>query len=186
MYQYLHKYFSLNRTLTLPGIGSFYAETQSANLDFINKTLLAPATVIHYKSEEAFADEKFYNFLSKEERVSEIESTGHFNLFVSNLKQQLETGAELKFQGIGTLTKNEDGFVFTQDETLQNLFPAIAAERVIRQHAEHNVRVGEDDKTSTEMHAHLAKQEVKKEQWWIIAIILAAVGIAAIAVYYIK
>ena len=62
----------------------------------------------------------------------------------------------------------------------------IAAERVIRLHAEHNVRVGEDDKTTTEMHAQLAKQEAKKEQWWIIAIILAAVGIAAIAVYYIK
>jgi len=186
MYQYLHKYFSLNKNLVLPGIGSFYAETQSANLDFINKTLLAPVTVIHYKGEEAVADEKFYNFLSKEAGLNEIEATDHFNFFATNLKQQLETGAELKFQGIGTLIKNENGFLFKQDETLTNLFPAIITERVIRQHAEHNVRVGEDDKTSTEMHAQLAKREVKKEQWWIIAIILATVGIAAIAFYYIK
>ncbi|HRH51614.1 MAG TPA: hypothetical protein PLP23_22890 [Panacibacter sp.] len=184
MYQYLHKYFSLNRTLTLPGIGSFYAETQSANLDFINKTLLAPVIVIHYKSEDAIAEEKFYNFLSKESGLNKIESTDHFNFFTTNLKQQLETGTELKFQGIGTLLKNEDGFLFKQDEALRNLFPVIAAERVIRLHAEHNIRVGEDDKTSTEMHAHLAKREVKKDQWWIIAIILAAVGIAAIAFYY--
>ena len=184
MYQYLHKYFSLNKNLVLPGIGSFYAEIQSANLDFINKTLLAPVTVIHYKNEEAVADEMFYNFLSKETGVSEIESINRFSHFSKDLKQQLETGAVLQFQGIGTLTKNEEGFLFTQDETLQNLFPSIAAERVIRQHAEHNVRVGEDNKTSTEMHAQLAKQEVKKERWWIAAIILAAVGIAAIAFYY--
>ena len=81
MYQHLYKYFSLNQTLALPGIGSFYAETQSANLDFINKTLLAPVTVIHYKSEEVIADEKFNSFLSAEEGVSEVESINHFNLF---------------------------------------------------------------------------------------------------------
>ena len=186
MYQYLHKYFSLNKTLTIPGIGSFYAETQSANLDFINKTLLAPVTVIHYKNGETVTDEKFYKFLSNEAGLSETESADRFKLFANELRQQLKTGSILQFKGIGTLTKNKEGLLFKQDDALQNLFPAITAERVIRQHAEHNVRVGEDDKTSTEMHAHLAKQEVKKEQWWIVALILAGVGIAAIAFYYLR
>lgn len=186
MYQYLNKYFSINKNVALPGIGSFYAETQPANLDFINKTLFPPAAVIHYRNDEAVADEKFYSFLSKEAGIDQPELENRFNKFIKDLKQRLESGTVLEFSGIGTLQKNEEGFIFKQDESLQNIFPSIPAERVVRQHAEHNVRVGEDDKTSTEMHVQLAWQEVKEEQWWIAAVVLAVAGIAAILVYYFK
>ncbi len=184
MDQYLLKYFSINRSLALPGIGFFYTETKPAVLDFVNKTLQAPVTEVVYSNETNDDGEKLCGFISKESGLSTTDAVGRFNQYVQQIKQQLETGAVIELQGIGTLSKKEGNYSFTPGLNIQNFFPGIIAERVIRQNAEHNVRVGEDNKTSTEMHVSLARQEVKKERWWIAALVLGAIGIAVIAYYY--
>jgi nucleoid DNA-binding protein len=183
MLQYIHKYFALHKNIALPGIGSFNVETQNAKLDFINKTLRPPVPVIRYNKYDK-ADEMFYNFLSKEIGVSESDAVSNFNHFTEQLKEQLETGRILTLQGIGTLTKNALGYSFAADNIVQNFFPNLAVERVIRQNAEHTVKVGEEHKTSTQMHRELQQKVVKKDNWFVTAIILGAIGIVAIALYY--
>ena len=184
MDQYLLKYFSINSSLALPGIGSFYIETNPATLDFVNKTLHAPVTEIVYSDEANPGDEKLYSFISNESGLSKAEAGNRINQFVQQIKLQLETGRAIELHGIGTLIQKEESYFFTPALTGKNFFPGVTAERVIRQHAEHNVRVGEDNKTSTEMHIQLAQQEVKEERWWIAAIVLAFIGIAVIVYHY--
>lgn len=184
MDQYLLKYFSINRSLVLPGIGFFYIETKPASLDFVNKTLHAPVTEVMYSNDENSDGETLVRFISKESGLSTTDAAGRFNLFIQQIKQQLETGDVLALQGIGTLSKKDDSYSFTPGLNSQSLFPDLSAERVIRQNAEHNVRVGEHNKTSTEMHIQLAQQEVKEERWWIAAIVLTVTGIAVIAYHY--
>jgi len=183
MHQYIHKYFALNKNVSLPGIGSFNAEMQSAKLDFINKTVEAPATVIRY-NENGGIDREFYNFLSKETGLNESGAANDFNQFASELKEQLETSYVLELKGIGTLTKDSSGYSFVANNTAQKFFPDVVAERVIRQNAEHIVKVGEYHKTSTQMHKELQYRSVKKDNWFISAIILGAIGVVAIALYY--
>jgi len=183
MYQYIHKYFALNKNVTLPGIGSFNVETKPAKLDFINKTLHSPAPVIHYNKYYK-ADKRFYNFLSKETGVNESNIVNNFNRFTERLKEQLESSCILELQGIGTLTKNASGYSFVADNTVQYFFHDAVAERVIRQNAEHTVKVGEEHKTSTQMHRELRQKAVKKDNWFVTAIILGAIGIVAIVLYY--
>ena len=183
MHQYIHKYFALNKKVALPGIGSFNAEVQNAKLDFINKTLQAPVYVIRYNQNDS-ADEKFYNFLSKETGVNETNAASNFNRFTSELKEQLETIHVLELKGIGTLKKNGSGYSFDANNTIQDFFPVVAAERVIRQNAEHTVKVGESHKTSTQMHQELKQRPVKKDKWFISALVLGGIGIVAIILYY--
>src|SRR3954452_25424262 len=131
MHEYIHKYFALNKKVVLPGMGSFMAEMQNAKLDFINKTLQAPLHIIRYDQNNS-ADEKFYNFLSKETGLNETEAANNFNHFTNELKEQLEVNHVLELKGIGTLTKNASGYSFDANNTIQDFFPEIAAERVIR------------------------------------------------------
>ncbi|HEY6978601.1 MAG TPA: hypothetical protein VH396_20025 [Chitinophagaceae bacterium] len=183
MHQYIHKYFSLNRNVALAGIGSFNAEIQSAKLDFINKTLQAPVTVIRY-NENGCVDKEFYKFLSKETGLNESDVVTNFDHFTNELKEQLETNCILELKGIGTLTKDSSCYSFVASSTVQSFFPEVVAERVIRQNAEHIVKVGEYHKTSTQMHRELQHRRVKKDNWLISALILGVIGIVAIALYY--
>ncbi|HRI19484.1 MAG TPA: hypothetical protein PLA68_00960 [Panacibacter sp.] len=185
MYQYLHKYFSLYKNLSLPGIGSFNTTAQPARIDFTNKTLHAPRYTIHYNSEHTSTDDKFYKFLAKETGLKYDDAAHQLKEFTTQITDKLKDGVLVKFEGIGTLVKKEEGYLFDAgDNYVSDFFPSITAGRVIRQNAEHNVRVGEDDKTSTEMQQRLTQTIVKEERWWISALVLAVIGIAAILYYY--
>jgi len=184
MHQYVYKYFALNKSIMLPGIGSFSAEMQNAKLDFINRTLHPPSMVIHYNQYEK-GDKEFYNFLSKETGLSEGDAATNFNHFASQLKEQLEKTNILELNGIGTLTKNESGYSFVAKNAVANFFPDLVAERVIRQNVEHTVKVGEYHKTSTQMLKELQRRVAKKDSWFINAVILAAIGVMAIFLYFV-
>ena len=184
MYQYLHKYFSLYKNLPLQGIGSFNITAQHAQLDFSNKTLHAPFYTINYTNEEPVIEEGFYNFLAKEAGLQYSDAVDQLKQFTMQLTDELKAGGSVQFKGIGTLIKQDESYLFDADIAIQGFFPAITVERVIRQNAEHNVRVGEDHKTSTQMQQQLTQIKVKEERWWIAAIVLAVVGIVAIAYYY--
>jgi hypothetical protein len=184
MNQYLAKYFALYKKLILPGIGSFNSATQPAQLEFVEKTLHAPAHIIIFQQDESADDTNFISFLIKETGLEQYEAASRFSQFITQVKEKLQAGIALQLPGLGVLTNNGSSYAFTAD-SLQQYFPGVIAERVIRQNAQHAVRVGEDEKTSTEMHEMLNK-EVVQDRWWIGAIVLAVVGIAAILYYYLS
>lgn len=181
MHQYIHKYFALHKTVTLPGIGSFIVETQNAKLDFIEKVVHAPKYSIVYNNYDKTGD-AFYNFLLKETGESNV--TERFNYFLQDIKEQLDNHQSVALPGIGTLKKSPLGYSFVADSAVQNYLPSLAAGRVIRQSTEHTVRVGEEHRTSTEMHEHLKRKIIKEENWFVTALVLGIIGVAAIALYY--
>jgi hypothetical protein len=183
MYQYLAKYFSLNKRLVLPGIGLLNASVKPSQLEFVEKTLHAPVYAISFQQDENATDHQFISFLSKEINVSEHDAGNRFSNFVQQIIYKLQPGFGLQLPGLGFLSKNDDAYDFISTDTLQQIYPGVAAERVIRQNAQHTVRVGEDHKTSAEMYDILHK-EATHDRWWIAAIVLSVVGIAAILYYY--
>ncbi len=185
MQEYLHKYFALHKKLILPGLGSFHTNVLPAQLNFIDKTIHAPIHTIFHDTEIEAEDEKFYSYLSKETGLHPQEALDKFFQFIEHIKSQLDQGDVIELQGIGTLTKNKDGYSLEPDNAVQKFFQPLTAERVVRQNVEHFVTVGEHERTSTQMHQELFnKAVIKKESWWISAIILGTIGMAAIAYYY--
>jgi len=184
MNQYLVKYFALYKKLILPGIGSFNSSTQPAQLEFVEKTLHAPVHTIIFHEDVQANDENFVSFLIKETGLGQSEASGKFNYFITQLKEKLQSGIALQLPGLGILTNNGDAYSFTA-ENQQQFFPGVTAERVIRQNAQHSIRVGEDQKTSAEMH-ELLHQEATQDRWWIAAIVLGVIGIAAILYHYLS
>jgi hypothetical protein len=189
--QAVKKYFSLHHHFALPGIGNFSFQTAQAHIDFVNREIKAPATAITFTNDNVVADKEFYNFLSRELQVDEPQAERQFEDFAASLKSELNEQKKIHLHGIGYLTKQSAHlFSFQPEEIPIDYFPVITAERVIRKNATHFVKVGEQERTSTEMHTAL-HQEVKtvqiekpRERWWIPAAILAFIGIVALIFYY--
>ncbi len=182
----LQKYFILYKKLSLPGIGWFSAEESAARLDFTEKKLQAPSQVVNFYPQAALPNKVFFQFLSQELAVEETQAIRHFNQFIFDLKDQLSNSGSIALPGIGKLYKNEKNeYEFQSENWMSDYFPDLSAERIIRQGAEHTIRVGEEEKTNTQMHEMLFIEEknTSTDYWWLYAVILALLGIAAL-IYY--
>ena len=186
MYTAVKKFLALHHHLSLPGIGSFTVETIPAQINIANRSILPSNEKINFSNEILPSEKKFYSFLSEELSVDETQAQRSFIHFVDDLKSDLLDKKEILFKGIGKLIQPADEIIFKADE-LPVYYPELTAERIIRKNTTHTVRVGEDERSSTEMHTHHLQTKEKiinGEKWWIPALILAIIGIAAIVGYY--
>ncbi|MGZ8553673.1 MAG: hypothetical protein ACXWV8_09730, partial [Chitinophagaceae bacterium] len=90
-----------------------------------------------------------------------------------------------QWNGIGTLSKGMAGEIrfeaSLKDMKAGKPVPAI---KVLREHAEHSIRVGEQEKTSSEMIEMLAPIGARKSKWWVIALIAGLLAFIFVAVYF--
>jgi nucleoid DNA-binding protein len=185
MYKAVLKFFALHHHLSLPGIGNFSIETQPAQIDFTNRSITSSKNKIVFNNDKLPAEKMLYDFLSLELNTDEARATQSLAEFTEQLQRDLDNNNSIYFEGIGSLSKQTADVLTFQPEEIPEYFPPLVAERIIRKNTTHTVRVGEDEKTSDEMQTALLQPgKIRKEKWWITAVILAATGIAAIAFYY--
>ena len=182
MIQHLVKYFSLHGHLVLPGIGSLVAETQPAKIEFVEKTLHAPQYTITLLNDTR-SDDALITFIASEMKIASADAAKKFKSFIHQLIGTIQAGRNYTIPGLGVLYGNGLGYHFNTEATLQIMYGSINANKIIRQNVSHNVLVGEDNRTSTEMH-QLLQTESASQKWWIGAVVLGAIGVAAILYYY--
>lgn len=188
--------------MVIPGIGSFTVEHIPGRLDFLNKQLHSPMSVIRFSMDKnAIPEKSVYEFLAEDMAVSEIEAIKQFNDLSFYLKDELSKGREGVLPGIGRLKKEfGESYSFTPEQSVKQYFPDTVAERVVRKDATHDVKVGENVRSSKEMKQQLQKEEEPAEtgvtssrssaepqhdKWWLYATILAIVALIAL-IYYFK
>lgn len=187
MLELFHKYLIIHKKAIIPGLGIFSIERQPARLDFANKIFVAPSSQIVFKNEPAVADTNFYSFVSHEQNIEEETAIKNVDEFTLSLKHYISANTSVQLPGVGLLTKNEVGELeFAPLNTLQNYFPNVTAEKVIRPDAQHDILVGDTSRTNTEMQEMLTSSKKVKDYWWVFAIILAFIGIAALVYYYLQ
>src|SRR5258705_13973467 len=124
MYDELYEYLLLNKSLPVPGIGTFLLERKPAHLDFLNKLIYPPVFSIGLKQSELSAG-----------------YPGHITGLVSDWKKKIDEGGIIDWEGVGIIQKNDHGAVefIATTHLVEDPVPAI---RVLRERAEHSVRVG--------------------------------------------
>jgi hypothetical protein len=176
MYEHLYQYFILYKQLTIPGIGTFVLERKAAENDFLSKQFLAPSYSVLLQTSGRVPAQKFFNWLAASINTSHREAFEQFNEFVSETKKQIELGKKVEWDGIGTISSGMGGAIkFSPAQLFSD--ETVKAEKIIRQNAEHTVRVGEQEKTSVEMMAMLSHPREKRSYWWPAAVILLILGI---------
>lgn len=202
MHEILLRYLGKHKNFSLPGIGRFELVSEMASLDFVNKTIYPPKQQIVFHPEkkgnpvtlpqpgknetQGFLNDNknnFPRFLSRHLNLPESAALSEFEQYAGFVRINLEKNGVYELNGIGTLQQNEKGIYLDNAFSTEKFYEPLHAEQVIRENATHSVRVGEEEKTSEQMKEFLHR-DIKKDNWWIAAVILAVAGIAAIAYYY--
>lgn len=186
MYGELYQYLILHKQLNIPGIGTFLLERKPADIDFVNKMANPPVYTIALHYGNSTPSKNVFNWLSSTLNISERDALTRFNDFALDIKDKVLAGDKLYWNGIGTLSKGMAGEI-RFEASLKDLKTGlpVPAIKVIREHAEHSVRVGEQEKTSSEMVEMLAPAgEQKKIQGWGLALIIGLLAFIFIALYF--
>ena len=185
MYTALYQYLISHQQLSVPGTGTFLLERKPAKHVFSNKRINPPVYSFALQPTESTSSKKFFNWLANTLHISDQDAALRFNDFVIDVKNQINNGGVIDWNGVGVLSKGLAGEIkFRPAETELIFEEPVAAEKVIRQNAEHMVRVGEDNKTSAEMVEMLNQPDEKKMYWWAYALSLALLSIIFLGWYF--
>lgn len=183
MYAELYQYLILYKQLPVPGIGTFLLERKPAQGDFLNRQILPPVYSIGLRPNASIPSTNFFVWLGNALGITDRDAVIRFNDFAFDMKRQITGGDTIQWNGIGTLSKGLAGEIKLTDAAITSPEMPVAAEKLIRENAEHMVRVGEDERSSTEMTAALTKTVTKKSYWWIPALIILVLATGFIAWY---
>ena len=182
MYEELYQYLIHHRTLPVPGIGTFLLERHPSKGDFPNRVISGPAYQIIHRQETLPFPKYFFSRLGNILGVGDREATSRFNAFAATTREQVEAGKIILWKGVGTITKKKGGEInFSPDPLFTE--DSVKASKVIRENAQHTVRVGEDEKTSVEMSRMLNVQEIKRSTNWLWPALLIVLSILFIGWY---
>jgi nucleoid DNA-binding protein len=177
MYEELYRYFIQHKKLAVPGVGTFLLERKPAVSDFVNKQINPPAYPVSLQASSDSPSINFFKWLADTLHISDHDAIIRFNDFVFDLKKQINDGSTIEWQGMGTFNKGLAGELKFAPAIKLALEMPVAAKKVIREKAEHMVRVGEDQKTSAEMTEMLNQPKVKKSLWWVAALALGLLSL---------
>ncbi|HWR32587.1 MAG TPA: hypothetical protein VN451_03635 [Chitinophagaceae bacterium] len=184
MYAELYQYLILHKKLPVPGIGTFLLERKPAQGDFLNKQILAPEYSVTMQQNTISPSMVFFGWLGDALGITDRDAVIRFNDFAFDMKRQITSSNTIQWNCVGILSRGLAGEIkFTETEAAYPENP-VAAKKIIREKAEHMVRVGEDEKSSTEMTAALTKTISKKSYWWVPALIISVLAIGFIAWYF--
>jgi nucleoid DNA-binding protein len=184
MYEELYQYLVQHKSLVMPGIGTFSVERKPAEIDFLNKRMNPPSYAIALQPIVTPASKNFFNWLADALHISANHADRQFSDFVVDIKNQITSGDIINWNGVGSLSKGLRGDVkFVPSITDLVFEKPVIAEKVIREKSEHMVRVGEDERTSTQMTEMLNQPDEKKSYWWAYALAIALLAIMFIGWY---
>jgi len=185
MYAELYRFLILHKNLSIPDIGTFSLIRQPARGDFPNRIIDPPAYTFSFQPDTNSSSKKFFSWLSAVLLISDRQAIVRFNDFAYDLKRKIQTGEIIDWQRVGTLSKDLAGEIKFIPITKDLIFEqSIKAEKLIREKAEHMVRVGEDEKTSAEMEVLLTKSGEKRSMWWAYAIAIGLLLIMFLGWYF--
>ena len=183
MYESLYQYFLQYKQLSVPGIGTFFLDRTPATVNFPDKRMDPPVYAVRLDASGVTPSRSFFSWLGAALQVSERDAVIRFNDFAFDLKKSILSGARINWKGMGQLSKGLAGEIkFLPADLFQPEAP-VGAEKLIREKADHMVRVGEEERTSEEMTAFLNKTEEKKNYWWAWALMLGLLAVMYIGWY---
>lgn len=148
----LHDYFIQNGSVTLPGVGTFRMLRISAQVDFASRKMLPPSYTIRFDHRQDTAQRELFDYVAQRIGSTDLEAIRQVNSHAFELRNQLLNGSPVNWEGFGTILPDAgSGFQFEPERLSYNFIPGVSADRVIRQGAEHPVRVGDQEKSRSEM-----------------------------------
>ncbi|MFN8243808.1 MAG: hypothetical protein U0X40_07105 [Ferruginibacter sp.] len=185
MDQLLVSYLIQNKYCSLGELGCLRFVQHPARPDFGSKLIQAPAEEIVHESNPD-QDPQFITYLAAQLGCPETDALQRWTDFLHSLQKESEAGRGV-INGLGSFSKDHSGnWQFVAENLTAAFFPSVSAHRVIHPEAAHSMLVGDKETTTVQMAEYLNEEETAKDRWWIAALVLAAVAIVFILLYFIN
>jgi len=184
MHHLIASYLFQHKTCPLPGLGTLSIVPGNAETDFLNKKINAPVAVIHFSQTENNADE-LVKYIAAKTNSDTYEASEAVEHFCDAVNKSLSGNAAATLDGVGQFFVDSSGNLQFQANDLPKVFlQHVKAVRVIHPDAEHQILVGDRETTNTLMTEYFSEDiPVKKNRWWIWAIVLGAVALVTLLIY---
>lgn len=182
MFDILTKYLHQYGQLYIPYIGSFEVVEQPARLEFADRLIYPPASEIRYRAEGSLQPTQL-EYLQEEWETDGATAEKRLQQFGRQLKERL-SGGSFTWPGIGVLHYRQNR-IDLEGAQLANLGP-IEAHKVIREHAQHTVLIGEQEVQSGDVAGYIQDTARKRSVLVIIGWILLALAILFLIYYFYK
>ncbi len=174
----LREYLLTEKKLPLAGMGVLYLQRDPARFDVGNRQFLPPQIAYNFLPEPVEHISQLVEWLSARWGVDAAEAVHRYRGFCEELAQLLSTQDQVSWKGWGQWKKDQQGVLqFVSDNDALQLMP-VAATKIIRDNETHQVRVGEDSRSSVEMTQllHQKKPSFNYEQtiiwaWLVLALL---------------
>ncbi len=177
-------YLFQTKTCPLPGLGTLSVLSSGADADFTNKLIAAPKPFIQFTNTESETS-GLVTYLANSNGCHANEAAEALYHFCENIKRDITAEADVNIESVGNFFVDGTGTISFKPEELPVSFAQpVIAERVIHLNAEHQMLVGDKETTNTRMTEFLAPKTAIADRWWIWAIVLAAVGLTLLAIYF--
>jgi hypothetical protein len=185
MQEFFASYLVQKKECSIPLIGKFHIHTKPAELDVANKQLSPPFDEILFDENAGYLPEEITSYISARQNISQAEAEEKIHHWCLHTKSKLDAGEEIVFDSVGSLHKNADGAIIFKRKIGFQFYENILAERVVHKDAEHAVLVGDMETTSGAMNEYFRETApVKKATWKLWAIILFALSLIILAIYF--
>jgi nucleoid DNA-binding protein len=179
MFEILQRYLIQRRAVHLPGIGHFRLLESPASYSPADQVMNPPVTRVEKTDEQPPAQKDFFDYISRQLGVEELEAIQQFNSFLFDVRQQLKAGKSIEWPLIGVLTAGEDQseVVLLPFQNISSLLQPVPATRIVRKEEAHSLKVGEevtDNLTMTERMEQTTAHFAARWWWWALAFTIAS------------
>ena len=156
----IYKFLLLNGSVAIPDFGVFELKHTPAGNDFTLKTIQPPQYTIRFAKHINGNPISLISYISSIAKVTEDHAIQLLNDFSVHLRKKIATDKKAEWLGLGLITESSDGVVEFQPKLhSSDYFTGIHYQHVLRHHNNHQVKVGEEEKTKVEMDAFFEDQK---------------------------
>ena len=181
--KWLYKYFSLNGSVAIPGLGILSLIRVPSTNDFANKLFYPPIYRYRFEYSPEITDEAMFSYLKTNLQLSDEDLEKKLVAFSQEVKDHLSTFGEIDWEGVGTFQNKSNEVVFIPISNSTYL-DEIKYEHVIRESFSHDVLTGDRIQTSEDLQAYFEEQKSNKiwDGWKLFSVVVLVISIALIIV----
>ncbi len=183
----LYRYFSLNGSVSIPGLGALSLKRMPAVNDFSSKQLLPPAQVLKFNANINPTSGEQSNYIARLSGLKKEHVDNELKILGEELKARLMAERKLEWMDVGSFSVSDEGEIgFVPKTVTTEFFTPVHYVHVLRPDAEHTIKVGEDEKTNIDMEVFFEDQRANagKNKWKKAALVLVSIALLLLAIRF--
>ena len=184
--KWLYKYFSLNGSVAIPGLGVLSLIRVPSTNDFANKLFYPPIYRYRFDHSPEITDEGMLSYLKIKLHLTDEQLNQQLAEFSDEICNRLVKLGEIDWEGVGTFRNINNEIVFVPSKNDSVFLNEIKYEHVVRDSYSHDVLTGDRVQSSEDLQAYFEEQRSNTmgDRWKLFSIIIFVISLALLVIRF--